>query len=59
MPDFLEFNTVSLMVNYIQRGVLMILDAMTYSITIVVAAMSFVVILLASLPNDQQVGMDK
>lgn len=37
----------------------MILDAMTYSITIVVAAMSFVVILLASLPNDQQVGMDK
>jgi hypothetical protein len=32
----------------------MILDTMTYSIMVVVAAMSFVVILMASLPNEQQ-----
>jgi hypothetical protein len=37
----------------------MILDAMTYSIMIVVATMSFVVILLASSPNDQQSNMNK
>ncbi len=37
----------------------MILDAMTYSVMTVVAAMSFIVILLASLPNDQQDNMDK
>jgi len=32
----------------------MILDTMTYSAMTVVAAMSFVVILLSSLPQDQQ-----
>ena len=37
----------------------MILDVMTYSVMTVVAAMSFVVILLASLPNDQQGNMNK
>jgi hypothetical protein len=37
----------------------MILDAMTYSVMIVVATMSFVVILLASSPNDRQSNMNK
>lgn len=32
----------------------MILDTMTYSVMIVVAAMSIVVILLSTLPQDQQ-----
>jgi hypothetical protein len=37
----------------------MILDTMTYSVMTVVAAMSFVVILLASLPQVQQGSSDK
>jgi hypothetical protein len=37
----------------------MILDTMTYSIMTVVAAMSFVVILLASSAGDQQSKVDE
>ncbi len=37
----------------------MILDTMTYSVMTVVAAMSFIVILLASLPQDQQGNSNK
>jgi hypothetical protein len=37
----------------------MILDTMTYSVMTVVAAMSFVVIFLASLPGEQQGNIDK
>jgi len=37
----------------------MIFDIMTYSVMTVVAAMSFVVILLASLPQDLQSNSNK
>ena len=37
----------------------MILDTMTYSVMTVVAAMSFIVVYLASLPQERQVNSDK
>ena len=54
MPDFLKFKTVNVIVNYFLRGVLMIFDTMTYSVMVVVAAMSFVVILLARTYHGEQ-----
>jgi hypothetical protein len=41
------------------RGTLMILDTMTYSVMTVAAALSFVVILLASIPQNNKSNSNK